>query len=96
MRGQTNQVWVPASRGCIVPRHAFSHLDQGMLNVPGVPIVSEVLGDLPIGKRAAEPGVPPEQERHEHDQPAGDKENDAVARRHPGSFGGQFGSEVAV
>src|SRR5258708_22828112 len=31
---------------------------------------------------AAEPGVPPEQERHEHDQPRGEEEEQSVARGH--------------
>src|SRR5205807_9983669 len=71
-----------------------------MLDVAWMLFISEVFGDLFIGELASKPGVPPEQERHEDDQPGGDEKERAIPRGHfvmrrrgrllRGSFRGDF------
>src|SRR5215467_14765593 len=73
IRGKPNQVRVPVIYGAVTPSHALGDLNQRMLNVTRMPFVVQVLGHLLVGKRASEPGVPPEQEGHEHDQPCSQK-----------------------
>src|SRR6266851_5726004 len=53
-----------------------------MLDVARVLFISEVCADLFVRELASEPGVPPEQERHEDDQPGGDEKERAIARGH--------------
>jgi len=50
--------------------------------MPGMLLVLQILGQLFVGELAAEPGVPPEQERHQHDQPRGQEEKQPVTRGH--------------
>jgi hypothetical protein len=54
-------------------------------------IVLQIFGDFFVGKMTAKPGVPPEEEGHEHEQPARDEEEDAMTGGHTGALGGRLG-----
>src|SRR4029077_12310483 len=82
MRGKTDHFRMPSRRSGIVAAHALAELHESMLDVARVLFVLEVFGDLPVGEAAAEPGVPPEEEGHENDEPGGDENEGASARRH--------------
>src|SRR5260370_19312305 len=82
MRGQADQFGIPARGGSVMPSHALTELDESVLDVAGMLFILEVFCDLPVGKAATEPGVPPEEERHEDDQPGGDENQGAIARGH--------------
>ncbi len=82
MRSQANHFRIPVHRGGIVVVHALTELDEGMLDMTRVLFILEVFGDLSVGKPAAEPGVPPEEERHQDDQPGGYEKEGAIARGH--------------
>src|SRR4029077_1934400 len=79
---KTDHFRIPARRSRIVAAHALAELHEGMLDVARVLFVLEVFVNLPVRKPAAEPGVPPEQEGHEDDQPGSDENECASARRH--------------
>ena len=59
-------------------RHALAQLHQRMLDVTRLLPIVEVLVQLLVGELPSEPGVPPEQERHEDDQPAGGEEKNLL------------------
>ena len=82
MGSQAHHFRIPAHRGGIVVAHALTELDEGMLDMTRVLFVLKIFSDLFVGKPAAEPGVPPEEERHEHNEPGGDEKEGAIARRH--------------
>src|SRR5215469_10815879 len=82
MRCQSDKVGIPLGRSSVASRHTFAHLDESMLNVPRMHIVAQILGDLLIREMTAEPGIPPEQERHKDDEPSRDQEQNSVARGH--------------
>src|SRR5260370_16591603 len=53
-----------------------------MLDVTGVLFILQICADLVVGELASKPGVPPEEERHEDDQPSGNEKKRAIARGH--------------
>src|SRR5260370_24109916 len=53
-----------------------------MLDVTRMLFVRQVCADLVVGELASEPGVPPEEERHEDDQPGSKEKERTIARRH--------------
>ena len=53
-----------------------------MLDVARVLVVIQVFGDLRVGEMATEPGAPPEQERHEHNQPGDEEKEQSIAGGH--------------
>jgi hypothetical protein len=65
--------------------HALAELHESMLDVTRVLIVVQVFADLFVGNLASKPGVPPEQERHEYDQPRGEEEEQSIAGGHAGA-----------
>jgi len=65
-----------------VVAHALAELNEGVLDVARMLFVLKVLSDLFVGEPAAKPGVPPEKERHQHDQPSGNENERAIARGH--------------
>ncbi len=65
--GQADEVGIPALRGGVIVRHAIAKLDEGVLDVPRLPLVVQVFGELLVGEMAAKPRIPPEQEWHEDD-----------------------------
>src|SRR4029077_12850248 len=46
--------------------------------------VMKVCGELLVGELAAEPGVPPEEERHQADQPGGEEKEKFLGAGHAG------------
>jgi hypothetical protein len=62
-------------------------LDKGMLDVPRMFSVVKVFADLLVGKVASEPGAPPKQEGHQHDQPSDKKEQEAIPSGHVAAGG---------
>src|SRR5260370_3671954 len=62
--------------------HTVRELREGVLDVGRMLFVLKVFGDLSVGEPAAEPGVPPEEERHQDDQPGGDEDEGTIAGRH--------------
>jgi hypothetical protein len=52
-----------------------------VLDVARLLVVVEVLSELLVGEMAAKPGIPPEQKRHEDDEPSGDEEENLLGRR---------------
>src|SRR6267154_132967 len=56
--------------------------DEGMLNVTRMLLIVQEFADLLAGELAPKPGVPPEQERHEDDQPGGEEKQRAIPRGH--------------
>ena len=87
VRGQADDVWIPTRDTGVVTRYSLADLHQGMLDVTRFSIVLQVLDQLFVGKLPAEPGIPPEQKRHQDDQPGGKKEQEAVTRGHAGLGG---------
>src|SRR5579862_5121289 len=79
---QSDEVWIPLGDRRVVTRHAFAHLDKCMLDMTRMSFVPQVFDDLLVSQMTAEPGVPPEQEGHEHDQPSRHQEQNPVARGH--------------
>src|SRR5213595_3657912 len=71
-------------------RHAFADLHQRVLNMARLLRVLEILTDLLVRELPSEPGVPPEQKGHEHDQPRGHEEQDAIAGGHPAPRTGAY------
>src|SRR5690349_10463970 len=90
---QADQVGVPLLRRCIVMRYSFTHLYESLLDVAWVAVVLKIFGDLLVGEMTSEPGVPPEQEWHQGDQPGRQEEEQALARGHA-AVGGCFGGRV--
>src|SRR6266852_352806 len=82
MRRETNHFRIPARRRRIAASHALAELHERVLDVARMLFIVEEFGDLLVGEPAAEPGVPPKQERHEHDQPGGEENEEAAARGH--------------
>jgi hypothetical protein len=62
--------------------HALTQLHECMLDVSRVLRIVQVFGDLLIREMASEPGAPPEQKRHEDDQPGSQKKQQPFARGH--------------
>src|SRR5215510_5826333 len=79
---KAHQLWIPAAHTGVVTGHALTNLDQRMLDVARLLLVPQVLGQLLVGKMAAEPRVPPEQEGHQHHQPGSKKKQKSLPRRH--------------
>ena len=77
-----------------MPSHAFTDLNQGMLNVASMFVVAQVCSDLLVGKLPPEPGIPPEQKRHQHDQPRGQKKQQTLTRGHAMPRLGRFDGAV--
>ena len=77
---ETHEIGIPLSDRSVVTRHSFAHLDERMLDVARMCFFVQIFRDFLVGKMAAKPGVPPEQERHQDDQPPSDEEQDAVPR----------------
>src|SRR5713101_3378298 len=73
---------MPASHDRIVAAHAFADLYQRMLDVAGMLLVLQILGDSVVGELASEPGVPPEQEGHEDNQPCRHEKQETIPRGH--------------
>src|SRR5580704_3282067 len=63
-------------------RNPFADLHQRLLNVPRLLAVVQILVQLLIGEMPPEPGIPPEQKRHEYDQPAGGEKQNFLCARH--------------
>src|SRR6266702_5116644 len=82
IRRQPDHFWIPARRAGVVASHALAELDEGMLDSARMLFVPEVFADLFVGELAAKPGVPPEQEGHEDDQPGGNEKERAIPRGH--------------
>ena len=82
IRSQAYHIGIPARYTRIVLRHPRADLHQRVLDVTRLLIVMQILADLFIRELSSEPGVPPEQERHEHDQPGGNEKQDALSGRH--------------
>ena len=80
---EAHQVRIPAGDAGVVTRHALADLHQRVLDVTRLLIVLKIFGQLLVRKLPPKPGVPPEQKRHEHDQPAGGKKQQPVASGHP-------------
>src|SRR5579862_3047138 len=83
--GKLSELRIPPHYRRIFSQHTLSYLHQRMLDVTWMLVVSQVGGKLFIGQLSAEPGIPPEKKRHEHDQPAGHKKKNTVAGGHPGT-----------
>src|SRR5207237_1842601 len=72
--------------------HALADLYQCVLDVPRMLLVAQVLVELLVGELTSEPGVPPEEEGHEHDEPGGYEKENAIARGHAAAgFGRRHG-----
>ena len=82
IRGQVQKLRIPARCAGVLAGHAFTELDEGVLDVAGVLGIVQIFGDLRVGEMAAEPGAPPKQEGHEDNQPGGEEEKQSVARGH--------------
>ena len=82
MRCQTDQFRIPALDGRVATHDSFANLHQCVLDVPRAFVVRQVLRDLLIGKLPAKPGVPPEEEGKQHDEPCGEIKKQPRARRH--------------
>ena len=80
---EAHQVRIPAGDTGVVTGHALADLHQRVLDVTGLLIVLKIFGQLLVRKLPPKPGVPPEQKRHEHDQPAGGEKQQPVASGHP-------------
>ena len=63
------EIGIPLLDRGILMRHPIAHLHQRLLNVPRLLFVVQIFRQLLVGKMPPKPGVPPEQERHENDQP---------------------------
>src|SRR5580704_14636685 len=57
------------SNFCIVTRHSFADLHQRLLDVAGMRVVLEILAHFLVRQSSAEPGIPPEPDWHEGDEP---------------------------
>src|SRR5260370_10641793 len=73
---------IPTNDAGIVVAHAVTELNEGVLDMTRMLFVLKILGNLFVREPAAKPGVPPEEERHEDDQPGGDENERAIARGH--------------
>src|SRR5207245_10718879 len=82
MRSQADQIGIPTRCGCVTATHALAELNESVLDVARMLFVLEVFGDLRVREAAAKPGVPPEEEGHEDDQPGGDENEGAIAWGH--------------
>src|SRR5437762_10020809 len=82
MRSQPDQFRVQRPHTAVVAAHALAELDEGMLDVTRMLLIVQEFADLLAGELAPKPGVPPEQERHEDDQPGGEEKQRAIPRGH--------------
>jgi hypothetical protein len=82
MRGEADQFRIPPRHLLVAAAHALTELNESVLDVARALFILQVLRDLFVRKTAPKPGVPPEEEGHQDDQPGGDKKERAVARRH--------------
>src|SRR5258708_36499990 len=82
MRSQPDHFRIPARHYRVAAPHALTQLHERMLDMARMLFIVEKFGDLLIGEPAAEPGVPPKQKRHEHDQPGSQEKEEAAARGH--------------
>ncbi len=80
--GKTDHFWVPEAHARVVASHALTELNERVLDAAWVLFILEVFGDLFVGELASEPSVPPEEERHQDDQPGGNEKEGAIARGH--------------
>src|SRR5260370_13335331 len=82
MRSEAHHFRIPALHARVVAAHELTQLHERMLDVTGVLFILQICADLLVGELASEPGGPPEQERHEDDQPGGNEKKRAIARGH--------------
>src|SRR5215469_18438652 len=74
MRGEADEIGIPLAGCGVGARHPVAELHERVLDVAWFFFVVKIFGELPIGEMAPEPGIPPEKERHEDDEPAGGEE----------------------
>jgi len=79
---QSDNLRIPTRGVCIAALHAFAKLHKGVLYVAGVLLIVEVFAELLVRELAAEPGIPPEEKRHEHDEPGDEEKKKTIACRH--------------
>src|SRR5277367_48943 len=99
--GEAGQFRIPRGNDPIMPTHAFAQLHKRVLDVARMLVVVQIFPDLLIRELPSEPGAPPKQERHQHDQPCSEEEEQTIARGHPmaracrrrcGTFNSDFGA----
>ena len=57
-----------------IGRHVVAELHERVLDVPRVLLVVEEFAELRVRKVSAEPRTPPEEERHQDNEPCGGEE----------------------
>ena len=62
--------------------YALANLNQSMLDMAGMFFVMQVFVDLFVREVPPKPRIPPEEERHEHDQPCREEEQQTLPRSH--------------
>ena len=82
IRRQANNFRVQTRGTRIVLGQALTNLHQRVLDVARLLVIAEIVIQLLVREWASEPGIPPEKEWHQHDQPRGKKKQKAIARGH--------------
>src|SRR5580692_6489774 len=81
--GEAGQFRIPRGSDHVMPTHAFAQLHKRVLDVARMLAVVQIFANLLIRELPSKPGAPPKQERHQHDQPRSEEEEQTIARGHP-------------